>query len=179
MRHRRRWRRNHHLCSNKCKCLLRFRNRPLLRRQVSIRHRLWTRHRRRLYRLEVEVVRRAVDLHPRRRRRHRTRQPRRLHRRILRHLRLRHHRCSSSNRFSKLRPSNSFNTKRHHLCNNNNNNNSHRNTTKRFRRLNNNNININNNRLARAVQPDHPLTLPFPPCNPPTALLPVRKSLSA
>ena len=178
MRHRRRWRRNHHLCSNKCKCLLRFRNRPLLRRQVSIRHRLWTRHRRRLYRLEVEVVRRAVDLHPRRRRRHRTRQPRRLHRRILRHLRLRHHRCSSSNRFSKLRPSNSFNTKRHHLCNNNNN--SHRNTTKRFRRLNNNNNNnINNNRLARAVQPDHPLTLPFPPFNPPTALLPVRKSLSA
>ena len=167
MRHRRRWRRNHHLCSNKCKCLLRFRNRPLLRRQVSIRHRLWTRHRRRLYRLEVEVVRRAVDLHPRR-----------LHRRILRHLRLRHHRCSSSNRFSKLRPSNSFNTKRHHLCNNNNNNNSHRNTTKRFRRLNNNNNN-NNNNLARAVQPDHPLTLPFPPCNPPTALLPVRKSLSA
>jgi hypothetical protein len=67
---------------------------------------------------------------------------------------------------------------RHHLCNNNNN--SHRNTTKRFRRLNNNNNNnINNNRLARAVQPDHPLTLPFPPCNPPTALLPVRKSLSA
>ena len=122
MRHRRRWRRNHHLCSNKCKCLLRFRNRPLLRRQVSIRHRLWTRHRRRVYRLEVEVVRRAVDLHPRRRRRHRTRQPRRLHRRILRHLRLRHHRYSSSNRFSKLRrrPSNSFNTKRHHLCNNNN-----------------------------------------------------------
>ena len=175
MRHRRRWPRSHHLCSNKCKCLLRFRNRPLLRRQVSIRHRLWTRHRRRVYRLEVEVVRRAVDLHPRRRRRHRTRQPRRLHRRILRHLRLRHHRCSSSNRFSKLRPSNSFNTKRHHLCNNNNNN-SHRNTTKRFRRLNNNN---NNNRLARAVQPDHPLTLPFPPFNPPTALLPVRKSLSA